>query len=97
MNTKILVAIVGVVACGASISTTSASEPTLDIRQQGQLALSSVRQELAKGTRTMLREGLVPRAGVEPATFPLGGGRSIQLSYRGPERIVPAPSEDPDT
>ncbi len=26
---------------------------------------------------------LVPRAGVEPATFRLGGGRSILLSYRG--------------
>ena len=24
-----------------------------------------------------------PRAGVEPTTFRLGGGRSIQLSYRG--------------
>ena len=28
-------------------------------------------------------ELLVPRAGVEPATSPLGGERSIQLSYRG--------------
>ena len=27
--------------------------------------------------------GLVPRAGLEPATFRLGGGRSIQMSYRG--------------
>ncbi len=26
---------------------------------------------------------LVPRAGFEPATSPLGGVRSIQLSYRG--------------
>ena len=26
---------------------------------------------------------VVPRAGVEPATYPLGGDRSIQLSYRG--------------
>jgi hypothetical protein len=25
---------------------------------------------------------VVSRAGVEPTTFPLGGGRSIQLSYR---------------
>lgn len=30
----------------------------------------------------------VPRAGFEPATYPLGGDRSIQLSYRGPSRIV---------
>src|SRR5690606_1286599 len=30
-----------------------------------------------------LKEGLSPSAGVEPATFPLGGGRSIQLSYEG--------------
>ena len=26
---------------------------------------------------------VVPRVGVEPTAFPLGGGRSIQLSYRG--------------
>lgn len=26
---------------------------------------------------------MVPRAGVEPATSPLGGVRSILLSYRG--------------
>ncbi len=37
----------------------------------------------------MLLKGLIvegdlaPRAGVEPATSPLGGVRSIQLSYRG--------------
>ena len=30
-----------------------------------------------------MKEILVPRVGVEPTTFPLGGGRSIQLSYRG--------------
>src|SRR5487761_140569 len=27
---------------------------------------------------------MAPRGGVEPPTFPLGGGCSIQLSYRGP-------------
>ena len=26
---------------------------------------------------------LAPRVGVEPTAFPLGGGRSILLSYRG--------------
>ncbi len=31
----------------------------------------------------MVAVELVPRAGVEPATFRLGGGRSILLSYRG--------------
>ena len=31
----------------------------------------------------LLKIFLAPRAGVEPTTFPLGGGRSIQLSYRG--------------
>ena len=28
-------------------------------------------------------KGMVPWAGVEPATFRLGGERSIQLSYQG--------------
>lgn len=28
------------------------------------------------------------RAGVEPATCPLGGDRSIHLSYRDPDKIV---------
>ncbi len=97
MNTKLLLIGACLIAGGASISTASALDPSPDIRQQGQLALASVRQEIAESTYKMLREGLVPRAGVEPATFPLGGGRSIQLSYRGPQRIVPAPSEDPDT
>jgi hypothetical protein len=29
----------------------------------------------------------MPRAGFEPATYRLGGGRSFQLSYRGPEAL----------
>src|SRR5215472_14249931 len=34
---------------------------------------------------------LAPQAGVEPATSPLGGARSIQLSYRGMTgKIIPA-------
>src|SRR6478672_421400 len=30
----------------------------------------------------------MPRAGVEPAAYSLGGSRSIQLSYRGARRSV---------
>jgi hypothetical protein len=36
--------------------------------------------------RRALRE--MPRAGFEPAAFPLGGGRSVQLSYRGACDVV---------
>jgi hypothetical protein len=38
----------------------------------------------------LLEVELVPSAGLEPATFPLGGGRSIQMSYEGimPRRAV---------
>lgn len=35
-----------------------------------------------KTNRRMKEANVVSRAGVEPAAFPLGGGRSIQLSYR---------------
>ncbi len=31
----------------------------------------------------MFENKMVPRAGVEPAAYRLGGGRSIHLSYRG--------------
>ena len=32
---------------------------------------------------------VVPRGGIEPPACPLGGDRSIQLSYRGNKVILP--------
>lgn len=65
------------------------------IRQQGDLAVAAVRADLERALESNLRAQLVPRAGVEPATFPLGGGRSIQLSYRGDRRILTEATELP--
>lgn len=40
-------------------------------------------REISNNPTGTSRDKVVPRAGVEPATSPLGGARSIQLSYRG--------------
>ena len=43
---------------------------------------SEIKKAVSQYKKGLQRYLLVSLTGVEPAAFPLGGGRSIQLSYR---------------